>query len=225
MISKNSFLKIKKNQVWNAENIFYLKSNTERISKLIYQYEIYKKIVEIPGDIIECGVYKGASLIRFLTFRDILENYNSRKVWGFDIFGKFPKKNLDKFDKAFVKYFEKEGGSGINLDELNQILKEKKFSNFELIKGPIEKTLPIFCKKNLSKKIALLHLDLDVYEPTKLSLNILYKNISKGGIILIDDYNQVIGANKAIDEFLNLHKNLKIKKLNFLYAPSYIVKI
>ena len=225
MISKNSFLKIKKNQVWNAENIFYLKSNTERISKLIYQYEIYKKIVEIPGDIIECGVYKGASLIRFLTFRDILENYNSRKVWGFDIFGKFPKKNLDKFDKAFVKYFEKEGGSGINLDELNQILKEKKFSNFELIKGPIEKTLPIFCKKNLGKKIALLHLDLDVYEPTKLSLNILYKNISKGGIILIDDYNQVIGANKAIDEFLNLHKNLKIKKLNFLYAPSYIVKI
>ena len=146
-------------------------------------------------------------------------------MWGFDIFGQFPKKNLDKFDKAFVKYFEKEGGSGINLDELNQILKEKKFSNFELIKGPIEKTLPIFCKKNLSKKIALLHLDLDVYEPTKLSLNILYKNISKGGIILIDDYNQVIGANKAIDEFLNLHKNLKIKKLNFLYAPSYIVKI
>lgn len=224
MSSKNTFSKFKDKQIWDAENIFYLKSQTERISKLLYQYELYKKIIDVPGDIIECGVYKGVSLIRLLTFRDVLENYNARKVYGFDVFGKFPTTHLRSSDKKFVKLFEQAGGHGIHIQELDNLLKEKNFNNYELVKGKVEKTLPIYCKKNSGNKIALLHIDLDVYQPTKFVLNYLYKKISKGGMILIDDYNQVDGANKAVDEFLMSNKNLKLKKLNFLYAPSYIIK-
>ena len=47
----------------------------------------------------------------------------------------------------------------------------------------------------------------------------------KGGIILLDDYNTVFGATNAVDEFLNLNKNLEIKKLNFNKKPSYIIKV
>jgi len=224
MSTKNSFSKFKDKHIWDAENIFYLKSQTERISKLLYQYELYKKIIDVPGDVVECGVYKGVSLIRLLTFRDILENYNARKVYGFDIFGKFPTTNLNSSDKKFVKLFEQAGGDGIHIQELDNLLKKKNFNNYELIKGRVEKTLPSYCKKNSGNKIALLHIDLDVYQPTKFTLNYLYKKISKGGMILIDDYNQVDGANKAVDEFLSFHKNLKLRKLNFLYAPSYIIK-
>ena len=66
IMSKNNFMKsIKKfnnlseTDIWNSENIYHLKTDITRISKLIYHYEIYKKIISLPGDVIECGVFKG----------------------------------------------------------------------------------------------------------------------------------------------------------------------
>ena len=84
MITINKFNKISINEIWNAENIYHLKTDLTRISKLIYHYEIYKKILGIPGDIVELGVFKGNSIVRFATYRSILENNNSRKIIGFD---------------------------------------------------------------------------------------------------------------------------------------------
>ena len=73
---------------WQTENQFYLTSEKSRIQKLVDHYEIYKKISQLNGDIIECGVFKGVSLIRFLTFRDIDKNTKIKKIYGFDAFGK-----------------------------------------------------------------------------------------------------------------------------------------
>ena len=117
--------------VWKYENLFYLTSNKKRILKLLDHYEIYKKITNINGDIIECGVFKGASLIRFLTFRDLIEKYTKRKIIGFDAFGKFPKpkkkyKN-NLMDKAFAKKHDENIGIGININTLKKYLKKKKF--------------------------------------------------------------------------------------------------
>jgi len=224
MKSVSKFKNVSNNDIWNSENIYHLKTDTSRISKLIYHYEIYKKIISLPGDVVECGVFKGISLTRFLTFREILENNNSRKINGFDVFGKFPKPN-NQGDKSFLKSWEKNAGDGIDAQELNDILLEKKFLNFELVKGDVKKTIPNLIKEQPHLKISLLHLDMDIYEPTKFVLNKLFSYVVKGGIILIDDYNSVFGATKATDEFLNLNKNLEIKKLNFYKIPSYIIKV
>ena len=79
---------------------------------------------------------------------------------------------------------------------------------------------------NRDNKIALLHLDMDIYSSTKFALNKLYKKMSPNGIILIDDYSTVEGATKAVDEFLKKNKKLKLNKLKFYQQPSYIeVKI
>ena len=224
MTSFSKFKNVSKDDVWNSENIYHLKTDTTRISNLINHYEIYKKIISLPGDVVECGVFKGISLTRFLTFREILENYNSRKIYGFDVFGKFPKPK-NQGDKSFLKSWEKSAGDGIDIKELNDILLDKKFSNFEIVKGDVKKTIPKLIKQHPALKISLLHLDMDIYEPIKFTLNKLFPYVVKGGIILIDDYNTVFGATKAIDEFLNLNKGLEIKKLNFYKKPSYIVKI
>ena len=103
---------------------------------------------------------------------------------------------------------------------------KKKFENYELIKGNIFKTLPKYLNLNRDNKIALLHLDMDIYSSTKFALNKLYKKMSPNGIILIDDYSTVEGATKAVDEFLKKNKKLKLNKLKFYQQPSYIeVKI
>ena len=82
-------------------------------------------------------------------------------------------------------------------------------------------TLEKFEKENKNLKIALLHLDLDVYEPTSHALKIFSKYMVKGGLILLDDYGTVEGATRATDEFCK-EKKLEIKKLSFYLSPSYI---
>ena len=216
---------MKKNSIsiWEVENIFYQKSNISRIGKLIYHYEIYNIIKNLPGDILEFGVFKGSSLIRFMTFRSILENNYSRKIYGFDTFNKFPSQKR-KDDKKLRKNFTKDAGNPITKKKLNKILLDKKFENFELVEGDVLKTLDKFLKKNPNLKISLLHLDMDVYNSTKFVINKLKDKIVKKGIILIDDYGTVEGATKVIDNYLVKNKKLELKKLSFYKVPSYIVK-
>ena len=72
----------------------------------------------------------------------ILENNYSRKIIGFDDFGKFTKQNR-KEDKDFIHQWIKDtGGKGINLLELQEIFEETKFANYDLVKGNIVKTIP-----------------------------------------------------------------------------------
>ena len=97
----------------------------------------------------------------------------------------------------------------------------KQVYNFELIKGDVVKTLPVYLKKNKGFKISLLHLDLDIYRPTAFVLKELYKRMSKNGIILIDDYAEIYGATRAVDQFF-AKKKCKIQKLNYYKRPSFI---
>lgn len=208
---------------WDYENGFYLTCETSRIGKLLNHLEIYNQIINLPGEILEFGVYKGTSLVRLLTFRNLLENNFSRKVYGFDVFGKFPDSLQLNSDREFVKNFENAGGYGISKEELDFHLKQKGFTNYELIEGDILDTVDAFDKRNPAAKIALLHIDVDVYEPTKKILEQLWDKVVKGGIVMLDDYGTIEGETKAVDEFF-ADKNVKITKPKFNYIPSYIVK-
>ena len=66
-------------------------------------YELYKKIIELPGSVIELGVFKGSSLIQFCTFRELLENENSRRIVGFDMFDEFPMADKIKSYQEFLE--------------------------------------------------------------------------------------------------------------------------
>jgi hypothetical protein len=208
------------------ENGFYLTSASSRIAKSIAHYELYKNIVGLPGEVIECGVFKGTSLIRFATYREMLESQFSRKIIGFDAFGKFPDNVSLETDKEFIKSFEADAGNGISKDELENILEYKKFQNIFLVKGFIPDSIQEYFNKKPSTQIALLHIDVDVYEATKACLDYLYERVVKGGIIVFDDYGQVEGATKAINEFIkSFGKNDSlIKKMPYNYIPAYMVK-
>lgn len=222
---KNNILEYNETNIsnsWDYENGFYLTSPVNRMGKQLAQYELYKKIVNIPGEVLEFGVYKGASIIRFATYRELLENTYSRKIIGFDIFGEFPKTDNDD-DNKFIQRFEEQGGNGISKEVLEDFIKHKNINNIELIKGNVFDTLDEFLEKNKQIKISLLHLDLDVYKPTKFILEKLYERMIPGGIIVFDDYGTVKGATDAIDEFLK-EKNKKIEKLSLCYIPSFVVK-
>lgn len=103
-------------------------------------------------------------------YREMLESQYSRKIIGFDAFGKFPTTVTLSSDKQFIEKFERESGEGISQEALEDVMRCKGLVNIQLIKGNILDTLPDFIAKS-AVKIALLHLDLDVYEATKACLD------------------------------------------------------
>lgn len=209
---------------WDYENGFYWFSHPTRLGKALAQYEIYKLIVDVPGDILELGVYKGASLIRLATYRRILENDFSRKIVGFDMFGKFPHSTDNTAsDIEFIERFESAGGAGIKQSELRALLKRKKLENIELIEGDVFKTLDHYLIQFPQTRISFLHLDLDVFAPTEYALNLLYNRVVTGGVIVFDDYNSVEGETLAVDNFIKSN-NLKLIKNSYYSVPSYLVK-
>ena len=166
------------------------------------------------------------SLIRWATFRDLIESEYSRNIYGFDMFGSFPvPSEASQSDKDFVSNHNK-CPDRITFDEAKEIINFKNFKNVELVEGDIFDTLKNFISpKEGNLRIALLHLDLDLDSPTAFALEILWDYVVSGGIIVIDDYGSVGSASDAIDKFL-LDKNLSgiIKKGLYLSNPSYIVK-
>lgn len=207
---------------WDYENGFYLTSDNRRIPKIIAHYELYKKIVNLPGHVAEFGVFKGASFVRFLNFRDSLENPHSRKIIGFDAFGKFPSQEIEE-DEKIARSHDVAAGIGIPKAELERVLAFKNFTNFDLIPGDIGETLPQYIEKHSELRLALIHVDVDVYQPTKVVLDLLYDRVVPGGVIVFDDYAIINGETRAADEFLAA-KNLKIQKFPFCHTPSYVVK-
>ena len=208
---------------FNYENNFYLTCNPDRISKVLIQYELFMKTQKIRGDIVECGVFKGVSLIRFAIFRELLQN-QSKRIIGFDTFGKFPEAKFVKDKKKREKFLEMSGEQSISTNQLLKILKQKKISHdVELIKGDITKSLIKYMNKNPKIQISLLNLDVDLYEPTKIILENLFPRISKGGILVLDDYNVFPGETEAVNEYFK-NTNYKIKQFDFRETPSYIIK-
>lgn len=209
-------------KAWDYENGFYLTSHPTRIAKLLAHYELYKSIVGLPGQFVECGVFKGASLVRFATFRELLENSHSRKIIGFDAFGKFPEAT-DPADAKFVAQFEAAAGDGIPLEEFRQVLEHKRFENVELVSGDICRTVPLYAAEHPELKVAMLHIDVDVYEPTAVALQHLFDRVVPGGLIVLDDYGTVAGATRAVDELLARHSAI-VEKLPIAHIPAYIRK-
>jgi len=207
---------------WDYENGFYLTSNCTRIAKILAHYELYKSILNLPGQIVECGVFKGISLIRYAAFREILENTLSRKIIGFDAFGKFPQETSKK-DKSFPERHDAFAGKGIDINELYKVFKYKNSENIELVKGDITNSVPEYISEHPELKIALLHIDVDIYEPTETILKYFYGRIVKGGLIVFDDYALIDGETKAIDDFFE-KQDVIIEKQTYLDKPTYIRK-
>lgn len=129
---------------------------------------------------------------------------------------------VDELDKRGLLDGIGPHGPGIAKDDLATLVEKKGYANLELHEGDLFETLPAFLRQNPATKVALLHLDLDVYEPTAFALEALAPHMVKGGLIVLDDYGLVKGATKAADELCEA-RNLELRKLSNYQIPAYIV--
>lgn len=207
------------------ENNYYWASDVNRMAKVMAHYELYKRTLDVPGAIVECGVFKGASLIRFATFRQLLSNPAAKKIIGFDAFGPFPETEFTADQSWRETFIRDSGDEGISVEQLQTVLNHKGIGqNVDLVAGDVRQTIPAYLEKHPELRISLLNIDVDVYEPTRAVLEHLYDRVVPGGVILLDDYANVFpGANAAVEEFL-AGKDVNVKRLPFAVTPCYLVK-
>jgi hypothetical protein len=215
--------------LYDSETDFNLQMDRERLSKFLIHYEVFKKIVRIKGDIVECGIFKGTSFVRLAMFRELFKKKS--KLIGFDIFGDiYPDTSFENEKKHRDHWVKSAGHSSISQKQLDNVFKKKNIKNYKLIKGDVLKTIPEYIKKNKSLKISLLNIDLAFVEPTKCAIDFLYSKVAKNGIILFDNYGGTgkdgtfyQGETKVIKDFLKKNKK-KINHIDFFERPAYVIK-
>jgi hypothetical protein len=202
------------------------------MTKFLARYELFKKILNVHGSIIECGVLYGQGTFSFGLFSSILEPINyQRKVIGFDTFEGFD--SFTDEDMHASSGLKKEGelkGSNIqdleylsNLFDANRPLGNMK--KIEFVKGNSIETIPKYIKDHPELIVSLLYLDYDIYQPTKHALIRLWDRIPTGGIIAFDEVGSSAwsGETTAMLEFFR-EKNMKLERFIFEPNISYIVK-
>ncbi|MEZ4900558.1 MAG: TylF/MycF/NovP-related O-methyltransferase [Spirosomataceae bacterium] len=211
-------------KAFDYENDFYLSCDTHRLGKFIAHYELFRMAQNLPGAMVECGVFKGVSFTRFASFRDLFGSAFSCKLIGFDIFGDFPATQFEEDIQYRERFIKAAGASSIAVEQLKKVLQHKGIDkNIELIAGDITKTLPEYIEKNPQLKVSLINLDTDIYEPSVTILEYLYPRLVKGGVLILDDYGTFPGETKAVDDYFK-GQNIRIQKFPFAMTPCYIIK-
>jgi len=220
----------------DAIKLFPVLVRRQWLKRFLAHAELFRLTLEVPGDIAELGVFRGLGL---LTWANLLESYcigdRTKTVYGFDNwkgFTSFAEKDgrevgeANKFLGGFSpeKYFA-ELNDAISIFDADRFIPWK--PRIKLISGQIEETIPQFIKENLGIRFSLVHFDCDLYSPTKVGLENLWPRISRGGVILFDEYSIADwpGETTAVDEFLADKPGIQIKTLPWTNAPGgYIVK-
>ena len=168
---------------------------------------------QIPGDIVECGVWKGGSMMAIA--RTLIQaDDQSRHLYLFDTYeGMTPPCDKDisvqgESASDLLHNEDKEDPQSVwcaaPLDEVRRVMGGVGYesSKVHFIKGRVEETLPSMAPEQIS----LLRLDTDWYESTRHEMEQLFPRLSKGGVLIIDDYGHWQGARQAIDEYIKENK-------------------
>jgi len=207
----------------------------QMMSKLLARYEIFRRILNVHGSIVEVGVGAGNGTFSYAHFSSILEPYNyTREIIGFDTFEGFtePTKNdliggriehMKKGAYHSVGYYENIM-EGAKLFDANRPLGH--MQKISLVKGPVKKTMKKYLEERPELIVAYVGLDVGLEEATTPVLELLYDRIPKGGIVAFDTVGVrgFPGQNKGLFEFFSGFGSLRIERLPFEPARTFFVK-
>ncbi|WGS44508.1 TylF/MycF family methyltransferase [Burkholderia sp. JSH-S8] len=225
--------KFSEQSMYDAETHFSMQMTQDRLAKFVVHYEAMKTVERVPGAIVECGVFKGTSLLRFAKLRSLLGGEFSRKIVAFDVFGDaFPTTAYEEDLAQREHWIATAGGSSISIAQLESILERFSIRNIELIAGDVCETVPRYADMHKGMKIALLNIDIDFVEPTYTALRHFYPMVSEGGLILLDNYGgegtsglSYHGDTAGIEKFVaECQDELTIEQFPFAARPCIIRK-
>ena len=160
----------------------------------------------IPGDIVECGVWRGGSMM-LAALALMARGDTARELWLYDTFEGMSEPTAEDLsasgETAAAQLARTPRGEGVwceaGLGDVQANLASTGYppERIHFVQGKVEATIPAW----LPSRIALLRLDTDWYESTRHELKHLYPLLSRHGVLVIDDYGHWQGARQAVDEY------------------------
>jgi hypothetical protein len=208
------------------------------VARQVAVADIYRMTLDLPGSVLELGVRNGANFYYLARLMEIFgpaarrdPACGDRHLFGFDTFAGFPEVSTQDRGLRQWKEMQKGGVGTFNRDQL--------FADFErfrrdsavgdrvhLIEGDVLETVPRFVEEETAPAIALLYLDLDLYQPTLVALEHLYPLVVPGGIVVFDEYGyaEFPGETKAVNEYFK-DREIRLCRFPHAYCPSaFLVK-
>ncbi len=213
-------------RIWDSYNELMLGPDLDRVRKMLVRYDLFRRVLDVPGDIVECGVFKGVGLMYWLKLLQIYAPTARKRVIGFDSFAPFAGALRDYevpqaqalLDEA---QFDGTTPEAVAAHAVRMGLGDK----VELVAGDIAETAAAYVARNGGFRISLLHLDIDTYAATTAALTAFYDCITPGGLVICDEYAyRGWGESDAVDEFLR-GRGVAVKAVPFADTPTaYFVK-
>jgi hypothetical protein len=208
---------------WDLYNQFSLHGDLDRFTKLLARYELFKQVIDKPGDIVEGGVLKGAGVLYWAKLIQIFNPMSRRKVIGFDTFEGYPAETTTLAeDKRTAREFSNEQIASAELvttERIMEVAEEQGLAGrIELVKGDAVNTVGEYVQAHPGFRVALLNLDFVLYDPTLAALKHLYPRVVSGGVVALDEYAVADkGESSAVDEAL---QGQSARLLSFPWAKS-----
>lgn len=180
----------------------YTMTSVERMYALYKAVEYVVK-AGVPGNIVECGVWRGGSMM--LAARTLLKCGDASRILTlYDTFEGHPKPDREVDISIFGENAADvwhEGWAAVSVGEVLTNMESTGYPRGRMlfVKGKVEDTLPKIVDE--SWPIAIARLDTDWYAGAKVELEVLWPRISSGGVLIIDDYGSYKGQRKAVDEY------------------------
>lgn len=207
-------------------------ASRQSIAKFLTKYEIFKQVLEVSGSIVECGVLYGGGTLAWAKLSSIFEPANHvRKVIGFDTFEGFP--SVAEQDTRTGTFYDLRSGGvagstyqnvldAVKVYDLNRPISH--IPKVELVQGDLCETAPKYVADNPHLVVALLYLDVDLYEPTKKALEVFLPRMPKGAIVAFDELNAKVfpGETQAAIDAVGL-RNLRLRRFSFDSYVTYAV--
>lgn len=194
----------------------------QNLTRFLALYEIFKRVLDVKGSIVECGVLQGFGVMSWAKFSAILEPLNlTRRIYAFDTFAGFP--SVTEKDTTSVAPVAPGGLFADSYEELLELIQTYDSTRplghipkVELVRGDASATIPAFLQSHPHVLVSLLFMDFDLYEPTKIALEHLVPRMPKGAVIAFDELDNPLwpGETAAMLEWCGDHK-LKLQRLPF----------
>jgi len=171
------------------------------LKRLDNLHECIKAVIRdrVPGDLLEAGVWRGGATI-FMRAALLAYKEPDRRVWAADSFEGLPAADAGKYPADGGRSWTKANAIlAVSLEDV-----KANFARYGLLddrvvflKGWFKDTLP----QSPVERLAILRVDADLYESTTEALSFLYKRVSPGGYVIVDDYGGIAACKKAVDDF------------------------
>lgn len=204
----------------------------QALARVNYYTELYKQIANVPGVICEFGVQWGATMCQLINLRSIYEPFNiSRKIIGFDTFSGFPSVSVADFSRTSEWKpgdYSSKAGFESDLEQIlwlhEQAAPMAHIRKFDLVKGDICKTFPVWLEENPHAIISMAIFDTDLYLPTRDVLQLIKHRLTRGSILVFDELNceHFPGETIAVREILGT-ENLKLRRTHLQPYCSWAV--